>query len=59
MVLHSRALAFPAVERLFADLILAANLQSALGPFALVNDLHDLFGDVSLFLHRLVIGMPD
>lgn len=59
MDLHSRVFALPAIERLLADLMFAANLKGALGPFALAKDPHYLVGIVSFLLHRLVIGLPD
>ena len=59
MDFHSRVFAFPAVERLLADLMFAANLKGALGSLALAQDPHDLFGVVSFLFHGLAIGLPD
>ena len=55
MDIHARVFSLPTVERLLADLVLAANFRRALGSLTLAKDLHYLFGIVSFLLHRLVI----
>ena len=49
--LHAAILATPAVEGLFADIGLAADLLDGLTTVGLAQEADDLFGRVSLFLH--------